>query len=488
MFENLSESINKAIKNLKGQGKITEINVASTLKEIRRALVNADVSYKVAKEIINKIKEEAMGQEVLLAVSPGQLLTKVVKTELTNLMGGSKSDINLSSNPSIILVTGLQGSGKTTFCAKLANKLKNESKSVLLVACDVYRPAAVDQLKALGEQIGIEVYSGNNVENLKNENISSELDKKVDVKLKKETLSQNLYSEGSRVTKESTKDVIQIAKDAIVKAKKDHNKVIIIDTAGRLAIDDSMMQELIALKTSVNPNETLFVVDAMTGQDAINTAKTFDKSINFDGVVLTKLDGDTRGGAALTIKAVVNKPIKFIGTGEKIENLDIFHPDRMAGRILGMGDVISIVERAEQIYDEKEARKLTKRMAKNLFDFNDLREQIRKMSKLGSIKDIVGMLPGMQNKKLDEIDVDDDIFKKFNIMISSMTPYERTNPDILDHSRKNRIARGSGIPLEKINALINNFKNMCKMMKGFSRSKGSIDRMIETQPFKDGGI
>ncbi len=448
MFENLSESINKAIKNLKGQGKITEINVSSTLKEIRRALVNADVSYKVAKEVINKIKKEAFGQEVLLAVSPGQLLTKIVKTELTNLMGSTKSDINLTGKPSIILVTGLQGAGKTTFCAKLANKLKNEGKSVLLAACDIYRPAAVDQLKTLGEQIGIEAYSGNNVD---------------------------LYSEDSRITKETTKSVIQTAKDAIVKAKKDHSKVVIIDTAGRLAIDDSMMQELIDLKTSVKPDETLFVVDSMTGQDAVNTAKTFDTSINFDGVVLTKLDGDTRGGAALTIKNVVNKPIKFIGTGEKIENLDIFHPDRMAGRILGMGDVISIVERAQQIYDEKEARKLTKRMAKNLFDFNDLREQIKKMNKLGSIKDIVSMLPGMQNKKLDEIDVRDDIFKKFNIMISSMTPYERKNPDILDHSRKNRIAHGSGIPSKKINALINSFKGMRKMMKSFSKFKGGID-------------
>ena len=331
MFENLSDSINAAIKNLRGQGQITEINISSTLKEIRRALVNADVNYKIAKELTNKIKKEALGRNVLISVSPGQLLIKIVKDELTKLMGETKSEINISGNPAVILVSGLQGSGKTTFCAKLAKKLKSEGKSILLVACDIYRPAAINQLKTLGESIEVEVYS--EVEN---------------------------------------KNINQIAKNAINKAKSQNKKVVIIDTAGRLAIDENMMKELADLKDAIKPAETLFVVDAMTGQDAVNTAKTFDLRINFDGIVLTKLDGDARGGAALSIKTVVNKPIKFIGTGEKLENIDIFHPDRMAGRILGMGDVISVVERAQQLYDEKEASKLNRKISKNKFDFNDI--------------------------------------------------------------------------------------------------------------------
>ncbi len=438
MFENLSDSINKAIKNLKGQGKITEINISSTLKEIRRALVSADVNYKIAKEVTDKIKKEALGKDVLLSVSPGQLLTKIVKDELTKLMGGTKIEINLSGNPSIILVSGLQGSGKTTFCVKLANKLKKEGKTVLLVACDVYRPAAINQLKTLAESIEVEVYS-----------------------------------------EEENKNVKQIANNALAKAKKENKKVVIIDTAGRLAVDESMMKELEELKNEVKPNETLFVVDSMTGQDAVNTAKTFNERINFDGVVLTKLDGDTRGGAALTIRTVVNKPIKFIGTGEKIENLDIFHPDRMAGRILGMGDVISVVERAQQLYDDDEAKKLSKKISKNKFDFDDFLAQIKNLKKLGNIKDIAGMIPGL-GSKIKNVNVDENAFKPFEIIISSMTPYERANPDILNRNRKLRISKGSGITFEEVGTLINNFKDMRKTMRHMSKQKGRFDDMLES--------
>ncbi|MCP3659492.1 MAG: signal recognition particle protein [Bacteroidetes bacterium] len=438
MFENLSDSINKAIKKLKGQAKITEINISSALKEIRRALVSADVNYKIAKEVTDKIKKEALGRDVLISVSPGQLLTKIVKDELTKLMGGSKSEVDLSGNPSIILVSGLQGSGKTTFCAKLANKLKNEGKSVLLVACDVYRPAAINQLKTLAESIEVEVYS-----------------------------------------EDDNKNVKSIAKNGISKAQKEKKKIVIIDTAGRLAIDENMMKELEELKKEVNPQETLFVVDSMTGQDAVNTAKTFNDRIDFDGIVLTKLDGDTRGGAALTIKNVVNKPIKFIGTGEKIENLDIFHPDRMAGRILGMGDVISVVERAQQIYDDEEAKRLTKKICKNKFDYNDFLGQIKNLKKLGNLKDIAGMIPGLGNK-VKNLNVNDNAFKPFEIMIYSMTPLERSNPDIIDFGRKTRIAKGSGINIDEIGKLMNNFKDMRKTMRLMSKKKGGFDNMLES--------
>ena len=423
MFENLSNKLDRAFKVLKGQGRITEINVAATIKEIRRALIDADVSYKVAKQITSKIKEEAMGQNVLLSVSPGQLLTKIVADELTELMGGESAEISLDGNPNIILLSGLQGSGKTTFSGKLGRYLTNKGKKTLMVACDVYRPAAIEQLHVIGEDLKIEVYS----------------DKK-------------------------SKSPLNIAKKAIKHAKENGFKSVIIDTAGRLAIDDKMMDEIKGLKKSLKPHETLFVVDSMIGQDAVLTAKSFNEAIDYDGVVLTKLDGDSRGGSALSIRKVVDKPIKFISTGEKMDALDVFHPDRMAKRILGMGDVISLVERAQQNFDEDEARKLQKKMFQNTFGLDDFLSQIQKIKKMGNLKDLIGMMPGVSSKVKD-LDVDDESFKPIESIIYSMTPVERKNPDILNGSRKKRIANGSGTSVQEINQLIKQFSQMKKMMK-----------------------
>jgi len=427
MFESLSSKIDKALKTLKGQGKITEINVASTVKEIRKALIDADVNYKVAKSVTDSIREKALGREVLIAVSPGQLLVKIVSEELTELMGGTKEDINTKGDPAVILIAGLQGSGKTTFSAKLASFLKKQNKNVLLAACDIYRPAAIDQLKVLGEQVGVEVYS-----------------------------------------EPENKNAVQIAKNAIEHAKKNNKKIVIVDTAGRLAIDEQMMKEIEEVKASVKPSETLFVVDSMTGQDAVNTAKTFNERLNFDGVVLTKLDGDTRGGAALSIRAVVDKPIKFISTGEKMEALDLFYPDRMAQRILGMGDVISLVERAQQVFDEEEAKKLNQKIRKNQFSFDDFLAQIQQIKKMGSIKDLVGMIPGM-NKMMKDIDIDDNAFKPIEAIIRAMTLEERENPDIINGSRRKRIADGSGTSIQQVNNLIKQFSDMRKLMKNMNK-------------------
>ena len=423
MFENLSNKLDRAFKVLKGQGRITEINVAATIKEIRRALIDADVSYKVAKQITSKIKEEAMGQNVLLSVSPGQLLTKIVADELTELMGGESAEISLDGNPNIILLSGLQGSGKTTFSGKLGRYLTNKGKKTLMVACDVYRPAAIEQLHVIGEDLKIEVYSDN-----------------------------------------KSKSPLNIAKKAIKHAKENGFKSVIIDTAGRLAIDNKMMEEIKGLKKSLKPHETLFVVDSMIGQDAVLTAKSFNEAIDYDGVVLTKLDGDSRGGSALSIRKVVDKPIKFISTGEKMDALDIFHPDRMAKRILGMGDVISLVERAQQNFDEDEARKLQKKMFQNTFGLDDFLSQIQKIKKMGNLKDLIGMMPGVSSKVKD-LDVDDESFKPIESIIYSMTPVERKNPDILNGSRKKRIASGSGTSVQEINQLIKQFSQMRKMMK-----------------------
>jgi signal recognition particle subunit SRP54 len=424
MFENLSEKLDKAFKILKGKGNISEINVAQTMKEIRKALISADVDYKTAKEFTATVKEKAIGQEVLTTLKPGELLTKIMKDELASLMGSSSSELNLNSKLAIILVAGLQGSGKTTFCGKLAYYLKNNNKkSPLLVACDVYRPAAIDQLSVLSEQISVEVYK--EMEN---------------------------------------KDPIKISLNSIDFAKKNNHDVVIIDTAGRLAIDEKMMTEITNIKSAINPDEILFVVDSMTGQDAVNTAKTFNDKLNFDGVVLTKLDGDTRGGAALTIRSVVDKPIKFIGTSEKMEGLDVFHPDRMASRILGMGDVISLVERAQQQFDEQEARKIQKKIAKNTFGFDDFLSQIHQIKKMGNIKDLAGMIPGV-GKAIKDVDIDNDAFEGIESIIYSMTPYERSNPHILNGSRKKRIAAGSGTNVQEINQLIKQFSQMGKMMK-----------------------
>ena len=423
MFENLSNKLDRAFKVLKGQGRITEINVAATIKEIRRALIDADVSYKVAKQITSKIKEEAMGQNVLLSVSPGQLLTKIVADELTELMGGESAEISLDGNPNIILLSGLQGSGKTTFSGKLGRYLTNKGKKTLMVACDVYRPAAIEQLHVIGEDLKIEVYSDN-----------------------------------------KSKSPLNIAKKAIKHAKENGFKSVIIDTAGRLAIDNKMMDEIKGLKKSLKPHETLFVVDSMIGQDAVLTAKSFNEAIDYDGVVLTKLDGDSRGGSALSIRKVVDKPIKFISTGEKMDALDVFHPDRMAKRILGMGDVISLVERAQQNYDEDDARKLQKKMFQNTFGLDDFLSQIQKIKKMGNLKDLIGMMPGVSSKVKD-LDVDDESFKPIESIIYSMTPVERKNPDILNGSRKKRIARGSGTSVQEINQLIKQFSQMRKMMK-----------------------
>ncbi len=424
MFDNLSEKLDKALHVLKGHGQITEINVAETLKEVRRALLDADVNFKIAKEFTNTVKEKALGQDVLTTLQPGQLMVKLVKDELTRLMGGEMEGINLSGNPSVILMSGLQGSGKTTFSGKLANYLKNKkTKNPLLVACDVYRPAAIDQLHVVGDQIGVEVYSdrGNN-------------------------------------------DPVAIAKAGVAHAKANGKNIVIIDTAGRLAVDEEMMNEIANIHKAISPEETLFVVDSMTGQDAVNTAKAFNDILNFDGVILTKLDGDTRGGAAISIKSVVNKPIKFIGTGEKMEAIDVFHPSRMADRILGMGDVISLVERAQEQFDEEEARKIQKKIAKNKFGFDDFLSQIQQIKKMGNIKDLMGMIPGA-GKALKGLDVDDDAFKHIEAIIHSMTPDERSTPTKLDASRKKRIAKGSGRTIQEVNQLLKQFDQMSKMMK-----------------------
>lgn len=439
MFDNLSLKLDRAFKTLKGTGKITEINVASTVKEIRRALIDADVNYKVAKEVTDKIKDEAMGRDVLISVSPGQLLVKITQEELTKLMGGSKVDIKLSGDPAVILISGLQGSGKTTFTGKLGSFLKRQGRQVLLVACDIYRPAAIDQLKVLGEQIGVEVYA-----------------------------------------EPENKNALQIANNAIAYAKKTGKKTVVVDTAGRLAVDEQMMKEIEELKKALNPSETLFVVDSMTGQDAVNTARTFDERLNFDGVVLTKLDGDTRGGAAISIRHVVNKPIKFISTGEKMENLDVFHPDRMAQRILGMGDVISLVERAQQSFDEDEAKRINAKIRQNNFNFDDFLSQLEQVKKMGNIKDLIGMIPGM-GKAMKGLDIDDDSFKPIEAIIRSMTPKERQNPDIIDGRRRKRIADGSGRTITEVNNLMKQFDDMRKLMKQMNKmggAKQALGRMV----------
>ena len=424
MFENLNDKLDKAFKVIKGQGHITEINVAESLKDVRRALVDADVNFKIAKTFTENVKEKAMGRNVLTAVSPGQLMVKVVHEELTELMGTTHEELNLKGSPAIILIAGLQGSGKTTFSAKLANYLKGKKgKKVLLTACDVYRPAAIDQLKVLGEQIGVEVY-----------------------------------------TEPDVKDPVSIAKRAIGHAKTMGHQVVIVDTAGRLAIDEQMMKEISSLKKALNPQETLFVVDAMTGQDAVNTAKAFNDRLDYEGVVLTKLDGDTRGGAALTIRSVVDKPIKFVGIGEKMDAVDVFHPKRMADRILGMGDIVSLVEKAQEQYDVEEARKLQKKIAKNQFNFNDFLSQLQQIKKMGNVKDLMGMIPGM-GKAMKDIDLEDDAFKGIEAIIYSMTPDERETPSVLNGSRRKRIAAGAGKNIQEVNSLIKQFEDTRKMMR-----------------------
>ena len=430
MFENLSERLERSFKLLKGEGKITEINVAETLKDVRRALLDADVNYKVAKSFTDTVKAKALGQNVLTSVKPGQLMVKIVHDELATLMGGTATDLNLKGNPAVILMSGLQGSGKTTFSGKLANLLKSKkSKKPLLVACDVYRPAAIEQLRIVGEQIAVPVYM--ELEN---------------------------------------KNPVEIAMNAIREARTKGNDVVIVDTAGRLAIDEQMMKEIAAIKSAVQPDETLFVVDAMTGQDAVNTAKEFNERLDFDGVVLTKLDGDTRGGAALSIRTVVDKPIKFIGTGEKMDALDVFHPERMADRILGMGDIVSLVERAQEQYDEEEAKRLQKKIAKNQFDFNDFITQIQQIKKMGNLKELASMIPGV-GKALKNVDIDDNAFKSIEAIIYSMTPAERTNPAILNGSRRQRIAKGSGTSIQEVNKLIKQFDETRKMMRMLTTAK-----------------
>jgi signal recognition particle subunit SRP54 len=441
MFDSLSLKLEKAFQTLKGQSKITEINVASTIKEIRKALIDADVNYKVAKEVTDDIKDKAMGQNVLTSISPGQLLTKITSDELTALMGGQSEDISLTGNPSIILIAGLQGSGKTTFSGKLANYLKRQGREVLLAACDIYRPAAMDQLKVLGQQIGVEVY-----------------------------------------TEPETKNALKIAKAAIDHAKKMNARVVIIDTAGRLAVDEEMMNEIAGLKEALQPSETLFVVDSMTGQDAVNTAKAFNERLNFNGVVLTKMDGDTRGGAALSIRRVVEKPIKFISSGEKMEAIDRFYPDRMASRILGMGDVVSLVEKAQQTFDEEEARRLSAKMRKNQFDFNDFLTQLEQIKKMGNMKDLLGMIPGM-GKALKGVDIDDNSFKPVEAIIRSMTIHERENPEVINSSRKNRIAKGSGTSVQQVNQLLKQFEDMRKLMKTMNKMGGGKRALNAINPF-----
>lgn len=435
MFENLSERLERSFKLLKGQGKITEINVAETLKDVRRALLDADVNYSVAKQFTDTVKAKALGQNVITAVKPSELMVKIVHDELALLMGGVAVDVNLSGNPTVILMSGLQGSGKTTFSGKLARKFKSEKgKRPLLVACDVYRPAAIEQLKVLGEQIDVPVY-----------------------------------------TEPESKNPVEIAQNAIKHAKAHNYDMVIVDTAGRLAVDEQMMDEIEAIKKAINPQETLFVVDAMTGQDAVNTAKEFNQRLDFDGVVLTKLDGDTRGGAALSIRTVVDKPIKFVGSGEKLEALDVFHPARMADRILGMGDIVSLVERAQQQYDEEEARRLQKKIAKNQFDFNDFMAQIAQIKKMGNLKDLASMIPGV-GKAIKDVDIDDNAFKGIEAIIQSMTPLERRNPEIINGSRRQRIAKGSGTSLQEVNRLLKQFESTRKMMK-MATSMKSLNMM-----------
>lgn len=438
MFDNLSDKLDKAFHILKGHGKITEVNVADTLKEVRRALLDADVNFKIAKDFTTRVKEKAIGQDVLTTLQPGQLMVKIVKDELIQLMGGDAAGVNLSGTPSVILMSGLQGSGKTTFSGKLASFLKTKkNKKPLLVACDIYRPAAINQLHVVGDQVGVEVYS-----------------------------------------EPENKNPVSISQNAIAYAKQNGFNVVIIDTAGRLAIDEEMMNEIANVHAAVKPQETLFVVDAMTGQDAVNTAKVFNDRLNFDGVVLTKLDGDTRGGAAISIKSIVNKPIKFIGTGEKMDAIDVFYPDRMADRILGMGDVISLVERAQEQYDEEEARKLQKKIAKNEFGFDDFLSQIQQVKKMGSMKDLVGMIPGV-GKALKDVEIEDDAFKHIEAIIHSMTPAERTKPTLLDAKRKLRVAKGSGTDINQVNQLLKQFDQMSKMMKMMQGAKGkNLMRMM----------
>ena len=441
MFDNLSIKLEKAFQTLKGQGRITEINVATTAKEIRKALIDADVNYKVAKEVTDDIREKAMGQNVLTAISPGQLLVKITNDELTALMGGQSEDIRVEGNPAIILIAGLQGSGKTTFSGKLANYLKKQGRSVMLAACDIYRPAAIDQLKVLGEQVGVEVYA-----------------------------------------EPENKDAVKIAKAAIDHAKKNNHRVVIVDTAGRLAVDEAMMNEIANLKKALNPSETLFVVDAMTGQDAVNTAKAFNDRLNFDGVVLTKLDGDTRGGAALSIRRVVEKPIKFMSLGEKMEAIDRFYPDRMASRILGMGDVVSLVEKAQEVFDEEEAARLNKKLRKNQFDFNDFLTQLEQVKKMGNMKDLLGMIPGM-GKAMKDVNIDDNSFKPVEAIIRAMTLQERENPDVINGSRKDRIAKGSGTSVQQVNQLLKQFGDMRKLMKTMNKMGGGKRALSTLNPF-----
>ena len=437
MFENLSERLERSFKLLKGQGKITEINVAETLKDVRRALLDADVNYKVAKQFTDTVKAKALGQNVINAIKPSELMVKIVHDELTSLMGGDTAPLNLSGNPTVILMSGLQGSGKTTMSGKLARKLKSEkSKRPLLVAGDVYRPAAIEQLKVLGEQIEVPVY-----------------------------------------TEEGNKNPVQIAENAISYAKANHYDLVIVDTAGRLAVDEAMMNEIAAIKKAIKPQETLFVVDSMTGQDAVNTAKEFNDRLDFDGVVLTKLDGDTRGGAALSIRTVVTKPIKFVGTGEKLDALDYFHPARMADRILGMGDIVSLVEKAQQQFDEKEARELQRKIAKNQFNFNDFLNQIQQIKKMGNLKDLASMIPGV-GKAIKDIDIDDNAFKGIEAIIHSMTPQERANPEIINGSRRQRIARGSGTTIQEVNRLLKQFEETRKMMKAATAMKSNPMKMM----------
>ncbi|MCB0700775.1 MAG: signal recognition particle protein [Chitinophagales bacterium] len=436
MFENLSERLEGAFKQLKGEGRITDINIVTTVKEIRRALVDADVNYKIAKDFTDNVKDKAMGGKVLQAVSPGQQMVKIVQDELAELMGGTAEELDITNKPTVILIAGLQGSGKTTFSGKLANFLKTKKgRNPLLVACDIYRPAAIDQLKVLGDQVKVPVYS-----------------------------------------EPENKDAVSIAKNAVAEAKKNGNSIVIIDTAGRLAVDEAMMAEVANVKEAVQPTEILFVVDSMTGQDAVNTAKAFNDRLNFTGVVLTKLDGDTRGGAALSIKYTVNKPIKFVSMGEKLDTLDVFHPERMAQRILGMGDITTLVERAQAQFDEAEAKKLEKKIRANKFDFEDFKQQLQQIKKMGNIKDLLGMIPGV-GKAVKDIDISDDSFKGIEAMINSMTPQERSNPDLIDGNRRKRIAKGAGKDINEVNAFMKQFEQMRKMMGQMNKMKGMMPGM-----------
>ena len=443
MFENLTDKLERSFQILKGEGRITEINVAESLKEIRRALIDADVNYKVAKSFTDEVKTKALGQDVLKSVKPGQMMTKIVRDELAALMGGTMTDIKLEGNPAVVLIAGLQGSGKTTFSGKLANLIKTKkNRKPLLVACDVYRPAAIEQLKVLGQQIGVEVY-----------------------------------------TEEGNKNPVQIAENAIQYARSKHINTVIVDTAGRLAVDEQMMQEITAIKAAIHPSETLFVVDSMTGQDAVNTAKEFNDRLDFDGVVLTKLDGDTRGGAAISIRAVVKKPLKFISSGEKMDALQVFHPERMADRILGMGDIVSLVEKAQEQYDEEEARRLKKKLVKNQFDFNDFLNQINQIKKMGNLKDLAGMIPGV-GKMLKNVDINDDVFKQTEAIIHSMTPAERADPSIINGSRRQRIAKGSGTTLQDVNRLLKQFEDTRKVMKTVAGGIPKLPRGFNPRAFR----